>query len=333
MSQRSVEDAPTHHVAHRHEAERDRRLDARPAPVPARPAPEIRDQSFWVHRTLRRAGAARGVDEQPQRVVIVVGNELRCGRQRLPAFEQLGQGLHQHRAARFGQPRPGGIERFALVVHLGAVVEHDQPRRRVARQHQFDGVAEIVDARSEYARFGLCDDGPQLADRCAGLQRNGHRAQLDQRHVDGRVVHTREAQHTDAVAWLDRMPRAVGQCAGDRADALPQLAIRDGLEPGQKLKRSAAGLRICGEVDSAFSDRRPLRIGPHDGAHDPRQPQPGLLDRCGQCLDGPGIGELGVGGVQIGDAAREPLFAGIGRHEITSPSERAQLVCVTTTPR
>ena len=30
----------------------------------------------------------------------------------------------------------------------------------------------------------------------------------------------------------------------------------------------------------------------------------------------------GVGGVQVGDAAREALFAGIGRHKITSPSGR-----------
>ena len=29
-----------------------------------------------------------------------------------------------------------------------------------------------------------------------------------------------------------------------------------------------------------------------------------------------------IGGVQVGDAARQSLFAGIGRHKITSPSER-----------
>jgi hypothetical protein len=110
--------------------------------------------------------------------------------------------------------------------------------------------------------------------------------------------------------------------AGDRADALPQLAVRDSLEPGHELKRSAAGFRICGEVDSALSDRRPLRIGLHDSAYDPWQPQTGLLDRRGQCLDGLCVGELRVGGVQVGDAAREALFAGIGRHKINSPSVR-----------
>ena len=35
---------------------------------------------------------------------------------------------------------------------------------------------------------------------------------------------------------------------------------------------------------------------------------------------GRAFGELLVGGVQVGDAARQPLFARIGRHKITSPS-------------
>jgi hypothetical protein len=36
---------------------------------------------------------------------------------------------------------------------------------------------------------------------------------------------------------------------------------------------------------------------------------------------GAGSGELLVRGVQIGDAALESLFAGIGEHKITSPSD------------
>ena len=39
---------------------------------------------------------------------------------------------------RFRQPRPGDIERLALLVHLGAVVEDDQPLGRVAGEHEFD---------------------------------------------------------------------------------------------------------------------------------------------------------------------------------------------------
>ena len=42
------------------------------------------------------------------------------------------------------------LRTLPLVVHLGAEVEHDEARGCVAGQHQFDGVVEIVDARSEY---------------------------------------------------------------------------------------------------------------------------------------------------------------------------------------
>ena len=96
-----------------------------------------------MHGALRCAGAAGGVDQQRQRVVLV-GDEHRCGRQRLPAVEHVGQRFHTHRAARLRQPRPGGVERLALVVHLGVVVEDDQPRGRVPGQRQFNGIVQIV---------------------------------------------------------------------------------------------------------------------------------------------------------------------------------------------
>ena len=69
---------------------------------------------------------------------------------RLTACEHLGQRLHDHRAARLRQPRSGGVERLALVVDLGVVVEDDQPRGRVPGQDQFDGVVEITDTGGEY---------------------------------------------------------------------------------------------------------------------------------------------------------------------------------------
>ena len=78
------------------------------------------------------------------------------------------------------------------------------------------------------------------------------------------------------------------------------------------------GMSLSGPIFASCTAER--NIGPHDGAYDPRQPQPGLLDRRGQCLDGPGARELLIGGVQVGDAARQPLLARIGRHKITSPS-------------
>ena len=65
----------------------------------------------------------------------------------------------------------------------------------MAGLHQFDGVGEIVDARGDHTRFGLGDDGPQLTDRGAGLQRNRHSANEDQRQVEDRVVDAGEAQH------------------------------------------------------------------------------------------------------------------------------------------
>ena len=265
-----------------------------------------------LHGALRCAGAAGGVDQQRQRVV-VIGDERLRGRQCRSAFESIGQRLHNHRAARLRQPRLGGFQRLALVVDLGVVVEHDQPCGRVRGQDQFDGVVEIVDARSDHARLGLGDDGSQLGNGRAGLQRNGHRADQDQRHVDSRVVDAGEAQRTDPIAGPHRMVACQG--GRDRADAVPQLAVGDGLEPGQQLDGCAARLRSLTNSDGALPERGAVRIALHHRSHELRQSQPGLLDRRGDRLAGPGVGELLVGGVQIGDAAREPLFTSINRHQ------------------
>ena len=89
-------------------------------------------------------------------------DELRRSGVTLPRSSTSASVSTTHRTAGFGQPRVGGVERLAMVVHLRAVVEHDQPRGRVAGQHQFDGVVEIVDARGDHARLGLGDDGPQF---------------------------------------------------------------------------------------------------------------------------------------------------------------------------
>ena len=66
--------------------------------------------------------------------------------------------------------------------------------------------------------------------------------------------------------------------------------------------------------DGALAERGPVRVALHHGSHDLRQSQPGLADRRGDRLAGPGGGELAVVGVHIGDAALEPLFTGISRH-------------------
>ena len=94
--------------------------------------------------------------------------------------------------------------------------------------------------------------GLQLTDRRAGLERDGHRAQLAQCHVDDRVVDAGEAQHADPIAGPQRMLRRVGQAARDGAHALPQLPVGDGVEPGQQVERGAAGPRVRYELDGAL---------------------------------------------------------------------------------
>jgi len=50
------------------------------------------------------------------------------------------------------------------------VVEHHQPLREMAGEHEFDGIVEEVDARRDDHRLCLGGDGPQRSERCAGLE-------------------------------------------------------------------------------------------------------------------------------------------------------------------
>jgi hypothetical protein len=61
-----------------------------------------------------------------------------------------------------------------------------------------------------------------------------------------------------------------------------------------------------------------IRITVQNRLHELRQPKVGLLDRSGDVVVGHGAGELLVGGIQIGAAALETLFAGISRHQRSS---------------
>ncbi len=128
---------------------------------PPRPVPEVGHQALGIHRTLGCPSAAGGVDQQRQGVR-VLGNELGRGGKALTAREDIGQCFHDHRAARLRQPFTSGLERLALVVHLGTVVEHNQPGGGVAGQHEFDRVGKVIDAGRDYARLGLGDNGRQL---------------------------------------------------------------------------------------------------------------------------------------------------------------------------
>ncbi len=85
----------------------------------------------------------------------------------------------------------------------------------------------------------------------------------------------------------------------ERADPVPQLFVGDGVEAGEKLRRCAAVL-VADQFDGALRERGAFGIALHDGAHDFRQPQPGLFDRLGDGCIGLGVRELLVGGVQVG---------------------------------
>ena len=131
-----------------------------PEPAP-RPVPEVGHQALGIHRTLGCPGAAGGVDQQRQGVRLIGDERGRSGKA-LTACDHIGQGFHDHSAARLRQPVTSGLDRLALVIHLGTVVEHNQTGGGVPGQHQFDGVGKVIDAGRDYARLGLGDNGRQL---------------------------------------------------------------------------------------------------------------------------------------------------------------------------
>ncbi len=228
--QRAVQDAAAHHVAHRQEAQRDRRqhtLVVVPACIRGR-LPHVRDLALGVHRALGGTGAAGRVDQQRQRIVTVGRHSLE--RHRPAAREHVGQCLDDHAAAVEG--RLGRLEGVALVVDLGLEVEHHQPFWRGPRGDQLDGIVDVVDARRDQHRLGLGDDRPQLSLGRAGLQRHGHRAELRQGGVDDGVVDAGEPEDGDPVTGPDR---CVVQGGAEGLDALPQLAVADGVEARQQL--------------------------------------------------------------------------------------------------
>ena len=165
----------------------------------------------------------------------------------------------------------GGLQRLTVVVDLGAIVEDHQPAGRVARvggsQDQVDRIGEVVDTRRDDRGFGLGDDRQQLRDRRAGLQRHRHGADNAQRDVDAGVVDAGEAEHADTITGCHH---SVGQSAGQCVDAGGQLAVGDGVEPGEQLGRRAAGLRVFDQLDGALSQRRTVGVAVQHGLDDLR---------------------------------------------------------------
>src|SRR5215217_7931835 len=169
---------------------------------------------------LRRAGAAGGVDQECQRVV-VFRDEGPHRRKPPAAVQDLGQRIDLNGVACFMKARRRSLERVTLVIDLRVVVEDDDPRHVLDGQHQFDCVVEEVDARRNHHRLGLVYDGPQLREGRAGLHGHRDRAEPDQRDVDRRVVDAGEAEQRDAVTRA----HIVGQRIDHRADAFGQLGV------------------------------------------------------------------------------------------------------------
>ena len=92
-----------------------------------------------------------------------------------------------------------------MVIHLAVVVEHHQPLREMAGQHEFDGVVEELNARRDDHRLGLGENWSKLRHGRAGLQRHRYNTELGQRCVHNNVVRAVEAQDCDTVTPPDEV--------------------------------------------------------------------------------------------------------------------------------
>ncbi|BBX70653.1 hypothetical protein MPSYJ_41140 [Mycolicibacterium psychrotolerans] len=234
-------------------------------------------------------------------------------RQSRAALEHLGEGEHLDRAAAVGQTGAGVGEGVAVIVDLGPVIEDDDAAHRVGVAREVHGVGEMVDRRGDDRGFGLGDDGLQRRGRRTRLQRNGHRAAQRQGHVDDRVVHAGEAQQRDAVTGCD-----VGEGVHQGVYPGGQFGVGDGVESGEEFGGGASGLRIADEAHGALPQRGPRGVAVEHGGHDLGKAYSRLVDGVGDGVIRGGGGEFRIGGVQVGDAAGEPLVAGFSRHQKSS---------------
>jgi hypothetical protein len=140
-------------------------------------------------------------------------------------------------------------------------------------------------------------------------------AKANQRHIDDGVVHAGETQYAHPITGPHGLVRPR---AGDRAGALPHLPVGDGVESRQQLSCGAAGVGVIDELHRALPKRGPVRVAVHDSLHELRQPQTGPLHRGPDRLVGAGSGELRVAGVQLLDAASQPVLCDVSGHFGTS---------------
>lgn len=286
-------------MAHRHVVEVDR---GQIRPV----QPHGGDQPFGVHRALRRARTARGVDQQRQRILPRLGGVQRRGRQATAAFEHIVERFDDHRAARDRESFARRLERRTPAVVARVVVEDHQPLRRGNRQDAFDGRVEQFWCRGDHARLGLPDDRGQLCDRRTGLQWNGDQSQVHTGQVDRGVVTARESEHRHEIAGVQRILRGAVPRGGNRADALPQFAVGEGVEVRQQSARRTAGGFVRHYPHRPLPEGGPIGIADHNLLDDLREPHLGLADRLDHLRTRSGIADVFVLRVQLGDVAHEP---------------------------
>jgi hypothetical protein len=134
--------------------------------------------------------------------------------------------------------------------------------------------------------------------------------------VDDGVVDTGETEDGDTVAGGDDWAgvtgpdRLVVQRGGYGADALAQLAVGDDVDVGQQFGGGTAR-RVGDELHGPRGERGPVGVARQDGAHELRQPQVRIGDGMVDGWVRLGGRELLVAFVKLGDAALEPVFAGI----------------------
>jgi hypothetical protein len=195
-----------------------------------------------------------------------------------------------------------------VVVDLGVIVEHDEPLGRMRGECEFDGVGEVVDAGQDRHRLGFGEDGVELVQWCAGLQRYGHGSGQGQRHVDDDVVGAGEAQRRDPVAGLDG---GAGQGVCQRLHPCPGLAVGEGVEAGLEFGDGAAG-GVGDELDGALAEGGPVGVAGHHRADDVGEQDAGGVDSGADRWVGLCRNQLRVSGDQMGEAVQEPRLALVG---------------------
>ena len=146
------------------------------------------------------------------------------------------------------------------------------------------------------------------------VQRDGDRSDLAAGQIDGGVVGTGEAEDRHEVPGAQGVLGVVIPVGRDRAQACPQCAIRNGVEPGQQpyLRASGHGNELLG----AFGERGPLAVSQQGSLDDFGKPQPGFGGRLEYAGQWHTLGELRLSPHHPGDSLLpiflEPGAGGVG---------------------